>query len=175
MNAEEKLQRGMITVIQICKIEACIAPNTNTITLGGRTLKESQIDMDGVMNRNDKKMQAILSLDGQRRYEHFVKQVADSESVWGLYNDGWALAETDDGVSVFPLWPAKEYAQLSAEGDWESFKPEEFSVYNFIDELLPNLEADGCLPGVFFTPSNRGLTPTVSQLIQDLQAEMSRY
>jgi hypothetical protein len=47
-----------------------------------------------------KQMEAVLALPGSRRFEHFVKVVADWQQAWGLYQDGWALAAADDGVPV---------------------------------------------------------------------------
>ncbi|MDG0793997.1 DUF2750 domain-containing protein [Cohnella ginsengisoli] len=35
------------------------------------------------------------------------KKVADSETVWGLYEDGWAITEDDKGNRLFPVWPKK--------------------------------------------------------------------
>lgn len=70
------------------------------------------------MQVNPKQMEAVLALPGIKRFEHFIKVIADWQEVWGLYQDGWALAAADDGTTVFPLWPAKEYAQVCAENEW---------------------------------------------------------
>lgn len=127
------------------------------------------------MKINQKRLESVLALPGPKRYEHFVKVVADWEEVWGLYNDGWALAATDDGQQVFPLWPAKEYAQLCAAKEWEGYEPEPFPLEDFMNELLPNLKDDGVLPGIFYTPSDNGVTPTVDQLLADLNEELENY
>ena len=66
------------------------------------------------MKVTPKQMEAVLALSGVKRFEHFIKVIVDWREVWGLYQDGWALAEADDGIIVFPLWPAKEYAQVCA-------------------------------------------------------------
>lgn len=42
-------------------------------------------------------------------------------------------------------------------------------------ELLPNLKDDGVLPGIFYTPSDNGVTPTVDQLLADLNEELENY
>lgn len=127
------------------------------------------------MKINPKQIESVTALDGPKRYEHFVKVVADWEEVWGLYQDGWALASSDDGQQVFPLWPAKEYAQLCADKEWNGYKPESFSLEDFMTELLPNLKNDGVLPGIFYTPSDNGMTPTVDQLLADLNEELENY
>lgn len=127
------------------------------------------------MKINQKQLESVIALPGPKRYQHFVKVVADWEEVWGLYQDGWALAATDDDQNVFPLWPAKEYAQLCAAKEWEGYEPESFSLNIFMNELLPNLKDDGVLPGIFYTPSDNGVTPTVDQLLADLNEELENY
>ncbi|MCP4699451.1 MAG: DUF2750 domain-containing protein [Gammaproteobacteria bacterium] len=127
------------------------------------------------MKINQKQIEAVTALAGQKRYEHFVKVVADWEEIWGLYQDGWALAATDDGQQVFPLWPAKEYAQLCANNEWAGYEPESFSLEDFMGKLLPDLKDDGVLPGIFYTPSDNGVIPTVDQLLADLNEELENY
>lgn len=127
------------------------------------------------MKINQKQIESVIALPGPKRYDHFVKVIVDWEEVWGLYHDGWALAATDDGQKVFPLWPAKEYAELCAENEWLGYKPESLSLVDFMDELLPKLKQDGVLPGIFFTPSEKGVTPKVDQVLDDLKKELEKY
>jgi len=127
------------------------------------------------MHVSSKQMEAVLALPAARRFEHFIKVIADWEVVWGLYDDGWALAAADDGTTIFPLWPAKEYAQACAANEWSGHEPRAISLSEFMDELLPRLDVDGVLPGVFFTPSSRGITPTVAELRAALDEELLNY
>jgi hypothetical protein len=100
---------------------------------------------------------------------------ADWQEVWGLYQDGWALAAADDGTTVLPLWPAKEYAQVCAANRWQGYEPRSISLSDFMDVLLPKLKSDGVLPGVLFTPSSKGVTPSVDELKSALEAELQNY
>lgn len=127
------------------------------------------------MKVNPKQMEAVLALPGIKRFEHFIKVIADWQEVWGLYQDGWALAAADDGTTVFPLWPAKEYAQICAENEWKGYEPRSISLSDFTDVLLPKLKADGVVPGVFFTPSSKGITPSIDELKAALDAELQNY
>jgi len=120
-------------------------------------------------------MQAVMALPGVKRFEHFIKVIADWQEVWGLYREGWALAATDDGTTVFPLWPAKEYAQVCAANEWVGYEPRSISLGDFTEALLPKLKLDDVLPGVFFTPSSRGVTPSVDELKSALEAELQHY
>ncbi|WP_035052675.1 DUF2750 domain-containing protein [Andreprevotia chitinilytica] len=127
------------------------------------------------MKIHPKQMDSVLALPGIERFEHFIKVIADWQEVWGLYQDGWALAAADDGTTVFPLWPAKEYAQICAENEWNGYEPRSISLGDFMDVLLPKLKVDGVLPGVFFTPSSKGLTPSIDELKAALDAELQNY
>ena len=127
------------------------------------------------MKIHPKQIEAVLALPGNRRFEHFIKVVADSQEVWGLYESGWALAATDDGVGVFPLWPAKAYAQACAIEEWLEYKPRLISLQEFTDVLLPKLKADGLLPGIFPTPTSKGVTPAVDELKAALEVELQNY
>lgn len=127
------------------------------------------------MKLHPKQIEAVIALPGSERYSHFIKQAADLNEVWGLYKDGWAMAETDDGEPVFPLWPAAEYAALSARSEWAGYETSSIALEDLIGELLPMLERDGIVPGIFFTPKEKGVTPEVSRLLEDLRDELSRY
>src|SRR5688572_23562720 len=97
---------------------------------------------------NAKQIQAVIALPGPKRYEHFVKVVADRREVWGLFNEGWALAGTSDGQQVFPFWPAREYAEICAEGLWDGFAPREIDLDGFLDVFVPNLAQEKTAIGV---------------------------
>jgi hypothetical protein len=127
------------------------------------------------MKVSPKQMDAVLALPGIKRFEHFIKVIADWQEVWGLYLDGWALAAADDGTTVFPLWPAKEYAQVCAANEWTGYEPRSISLSDFTEVLLPKLKLDGVLPGVFFTPTSKGVTPSVDELKSALEAELQNY
>ncbi|MBC5768491.1 DUF2750 domain-containing protein [Ramlibacter albus] len=127
------------------------------------------------MTKIPKSFEAVLRLQGPKRFEHFVKVVADREQAWGLFQDGWALAADDEGFSVFPLWPAAEYAELCARDEWRNYAPKPVSVEVLMGELLPRLEREKVLPGVFYTPENKGVTIRSEELAAALEAELSKY
>lgn len=125
------------------------------------------------MNRTQ--IDAIVALPGPKRYQHFIKVVADREFVWGLYKDGWALASTEDGKKVFPVWPAREYADICAADEWEGYEVKSFSLDDLMSELASSLKKDGVLIGVFYTPSDNGVVPDMEQFIEDINAELEKY
>ena len=125
---------------------------------------------------NEKQLAAVTALPGEARYRHFIKVVADWEKVWGLYDDGWAMASTNDGTSVFLLWPAREYAQLCVSDSlWKGFTPKSFPLADLLDDLLPRFESSNTLAGIFFVPGKGGVTPQLEQLRADLDEALRQY
>jgi len=127
------------------------------------------------MKINGKQIAAVIALPSKERYNHFIKIIADRQEAWGLYHDGWALAGTDDATTVFPLWPAREYAELCASDLWGGYEPRAISLNDLMEALLPKLKEDGLLPGIFYTPSNKGLTPSIDEFRAAIEAELANY
>jgi len=124
---------------------------------------------------SQKQIESVLKLDAPKRYMYSIKRIADQEEIWGLYNDGWALAADEGGNVVFPLWPAKEYAQLSAHENWNGYEPEPISLDDLINALLPRLMKDHIQPSIFYTPADKGIVLDASALIDDLNKELENY
>ena len=124
---------------------------------------------------SEKEIQAVLQLDGQSRFERLIKVVADSETAWGLWRDGWALFEDDAGMMVFPLWPAKEFAEACRLGDWANYEATPIPVDDLFSKLLPSLRQKSVLAGVFPTPSGQGVTVDGDVLERALRDELEKY
>lgn len=123
------------------------------------------------MKIDTRQLQAIVMLPGPRRYEYFVKRVAETGVVWSLFRQGWALAKREDGTMVFPLWPDREFATICADYEWTGYEAQSFALDELVDELLPQLEQDGIVTGVFYTPGARDVMPSAGLLRRDLQDE----
>ena len=121
-----------------------------------------------------RQLQAVVMLPAPQRYAYFVKRVAESGVVWSLYRQGWALAKKEDGTLVFPLWPDSEFAQVCADYEWTGYAPHSFALDELLEELLPQLEQDGIVTGVFYTPGARDVMPTAGLLRTDLHDELAR-
>lgn len=128
------------------------------------------------MRISQKQLEAITALPAPKRYSHFIKQVADKEQVWGLYSNGWALAATDEeNQAVFPVWPAREYAELCQASIWSECTPKSIDIDEFIGTVIPELREDGIKICIFYLPTNSGVIPEYDQLLEDLNSELARY
>ena len=119
-----------------------------------------------------KQLEAIFRLDAAGRYEYFLEEVVAKQEAWGLFDDGWAMGTDAAGKPTFPLWPARELAAACAMGPWEEFKPQEISLEDLLEELLPMLKKDGVTPSLLRSPDGRSVLPEVDDLIADLNSEM---
>ena len=121
-----------------------------------------------------KEVETVFRLPVNKRYEYFIKKVADFEEVWGLYHEGWAMTKDDNGNLMMPFWPKEEFAQLCAVGEWENYIPESIDLDEFIEEWIPGLKGDGFKPSIFWNNDDAVLVE-LDKLLYDLQAELEKY
>lgn len=122
-----------------------------------------------------KEFEAVLKLPGSKRYEYFIKKVADSEELWGLYNDGWAMVADDNGKEMIPFWPKKEFAEACCSNDWKDYTPEPIDLNEFIDCWLVDMGNSGLLAAVFYTKDDRGVVLEPEKLLENLKEELENY
>ncbi len=122
-----------------------------------------------------KEIEAVSKLSSEKRYHHFIKKVADTQELWSLYDNGWALAGDDDGNQIFPLWPAAEYAEISAITRWKEFKPKKITLEEFFEDVLPDLKEEKILLGIFFNSEGQGIVISVDDFLPYLQEELDKY
>lgn len=126
------------------------------------------------MKITQQQFEAVLKLPGAKRYAHFVKVAADQRQVWGLFSAGWALATTNEGKKVFPVWPALEYAKACAVEQWAGFEARPIDLDTLFQNLLPKLAETSTAIGVFPTPQEKGVTPDSKQFEEDIRTELAR-
>ncbi|MEH7013420.1 DUF2750 domain-containing protein [Neobacillus niacini] len=123
---------------------------------------------------NQKEFESVIKQPPNIRYEYFIKKVADYEEVWGLYDDGWATAQDDDGNMLIPFFPKKEFAEYCAVNEWNKFKAEPIDIYEFIDKWLVGMKEDKVKPSIF--PINEdSVMVEIDVLLRDLNNELENY
>jgi hypothetical protein len=136
---------------------------------------------DGISSRSvkkisDKEFEAVLKLEKNRRYEHFLKQVADWGVVWSLGDEnGWVMFSDDSGREVAPFWPHPKYAEACATDHFEGNKPQSIKLKDFLLKWLPGLSTDKRLVAVFPRPDGDAAVADPNQLKLDLERELQNY
>jgi hypothetical protein len=127
-------------------------------------------------NMNDKEFSAVLELPASQRYEHFVKRVADMETIWSLSTaDGWVLMGDSEEREIIPVWPHERYAAVCASGQWANSQPRSIPMGEWLASWLSGIERDGRLIAVFPIPSGKGMVMTAERLKADLEEELRNY
>jgi len=117
----------------------------------------------------------LLAADGPSRYEHFVKQVADWQLVWGLRDeDSWVSMGLSPDEPAFPVWPHEVYAGLCATETWANARPTPIDVHEWVEKWLPALAKEGNRVVVFPTPAGKGVLVHPEQLRADIESELAR-
>lgn len=125
------------------------------------------------MNNHPKKIQNVISLTQQERYDYFVRKTADSMVVWGLFHEGWATSNGQE-ISI-PFWPEECFAQMCATDEWSNLTARSIETKMFIDSWLPGMERDNRTCLIFPTPEDKGLITSARTLLTDLNNEISQY
>lgn len=120
-------------------------------------------------------LESVIKLGGAKRYEYFVKRVADWEQAWSLWDEGWAMMADNEGMALLPLWPASEFASICATDVWSAYKSVEISLDALLDELLPRLEQDKVRLAVFPLPESKGVIVSPDQLRISIETECENY
>jgi len=81
----------------------------------------------------------------------------------------------DAAAASFPLWPAREYAQLLATGDWADNEPSELELEALLDDLLPRMREQGTSVAVFPRHDGRGVVVTPDELEAAPRRELEKY
>jgi hypothetical protein len=123
---------------------------------------------------NKKEFEALVQKPANIRYEYFIKKVVDAEEVWGLYEDGWATAQDEEGNMVIPFFPKREFAEHTARNEWEGCKAVAIDLDDFMDEWLVGMKKDNVRPSIFPTDEDAALVE-IDVLLKDLNSELENY
>lgn len=124
---------------------------------------------------SQKELHAVQRLPAEARYNYFIKRVADTEMVWGLYKDGWATTSDNYKRNSIPLWPAREYALVHCTGDWKDCSPRSVSVQEFLSDFSPYAQQSNYAPSVFFVEGVGGIDVDWDKLCNDIGIELEKY
>jgi hypothetical protein len=123
---------------------------------------------------NKREFEALVKQPANIRYEYFIKKVADFEEVWGLYKEGWATGQDEEGNTLIPFFPKKEFAEDCARNEWSGFKAEAIELDEFMNEWLVGMKTDGVKPSIFPTDEDTTLV-NIDVLLHDLENKLEKY
>lgn len=128
------------------------------------------------MKISQKQIESVSSLPAFKRYEHFIKRVADFELMYTLCDDRGNFAIADlEKKELLSFWPAKEYAELNAVGEWSVYQVQEISVEDFEDRIINFIVSQNYLLNIFPANGRTGFVVSLEEFVRDLSSEMEKY
>lgn len=88
-------------------------------------------------------IQSIRALAPGPRYEFLISHAAETQEVWLVENEEQKLLTMGDpeGNILIPVWPAKEFAELFLDEDWQEYHSVPIALEDFL-EMLDQFEED---------------------------------
>ena len=126
------------------------------------------------MKAHCEKLKNILALTPEPRYEYFIRKITDFETLWGLYDGGWATADSKTVVAI-PFWPEEDFAKLCANAEWEGFEPKSILLSDFIGIWLPGMERDKKVCQLSPIPNQQGSLVLPQNLLFAVKKELQQY
>ena len=117
---------------------------------------------------NDEEFASVSALEGRQRFEHLLKRVCDTETVFLLIDDDDGLVVLADEENAeppqVPVWPHPRYADAyrASFGGGAGNGPMELT--EFVDDVLPHLAQEGANVSVMPTQQKTAVVIAADEL-----------
>ena len=128
------------------------------------------------MDINENEIKNVSILEPFKRYNYFLKKIADNEKIYSLENDEgeWALSTVKE-YSLYPLWSAREFALKCCIDGWSKFFVKEMPLQHFIDVVLVKISQESLLLNVFPIGGTTGFVVKPDEFVRDITEELKNY
>lgn len=117
----------------------------------------------------------VLSLSSEERYGYLLRKVAETEEVWLIRDAGSiVMLGENEGAESLPVFPEEEFASILLTGDWQNYRAEKMSVYEFIDGL-DSLQEDNIFLAGFPKDYLTAVLVSPEEMKDHLLYELQRY
>ena len=127
------------------------------------------------MSNSDVK--SLVSLNCEDRYDYCLSQVVEEKEFWILVNDDKQFLKIfveEEGYEYLPIWPSSELAVDYCK-DSNELQPKCISLPEFFKKWVPGLKKDSLEIGVFPGSDTTVWITEPSELMSDLQDELSNF
>ena len=111
----------------------------------------------------------IKNFNPQNAYKQFLEALVAQGGLTALYQDGWALCATPTGQKAFAVWKNRSLAKLLIKDNWENYQPEEISLKDFIEKVIPFLREQHTALSLDLTPEGQNILVAPEKLLLDLK------
>ena len=111
----------------------------------------------------------IANFNPQNAYKQFLETLVAQGGLTALYQDGWALCATPTGQKALAVWKNRSLAKLLIKDNWENYQPEEISLKDFIEKVIPFLREQNTAVSLDLTPEGQNILVAPEKLLLDLK------
>jgi len=123
-----------------------------------------------------KEIERVSMLSPKERYNYFLKRVADSEELYSLKNNVNEFIVSElEGNLLFPMWSAKEFAEISLFGGWENHKIILLNLDDLEEEVFDLIAKRNYLLNIFPVKEKTGFIVDLDEFARDLSDELKKY
>jgi Protein of unknown function (DUF2750) len=112
---------------------------------------------------HDKEFESVSALRGRARFEHLLKRICDTETVFLLVDGDELIVLTDEenpAPPQVPVWPHPRYAEAYRASVGGGAGYGSIELKEFVDDLLPHLAQEGVELAVM--PTEQGSVVTIA-------------
>lgn len=128
------------------------------------------------MKLNTKEIESVSKLESFKRYNYFIKRIADFEEFWTIVDKHGdvALSEIEENT-LMSFWTAEDFIESNLYGSWKNCIPFKVTLDDFEDTLAPLIEDNNYLINVFPVNGKSGFVVSLDEFIRDLNDELEQY
>lgn len=119
-------------------------------------------------------IEQILQMPADKRYTYLLSEVSLHKKLWILTDDDGCVMLTTQDEDCVPVWPAKEFAQHWATGEWAHCIPKAISLEDWLAKWTNGLEDDDVNIAVFPNPEEEGIIVYPDEFDTDLRKASQR-
>ncbi|MCL6265158.1 DUF2750 domain-containing protein [Flagellimonas myxillae] len=128
------------------------------------------------MNLNSKEIESVSKLEPFKRYNYFIKKIADFEEIWTIVDKHGELALSDiEENTLISFWTAEAFIKSNLYGNWENCIPFKITLDDFEDIFAPLIVDNNYLINVFPVNGKSGFVVNLDEFIRDLNDELEKY
>lgn len=128
------------------------------------------------MKLNQTEIDKVILLDPIKRYNYFLKKIADNELLYTLINEkGNYVVSVIDNIFILPLWSSPDFASLCQIKGWDNYTIREITLEEFEDNVVNHIEENKYLLNVFPVYDKTGFVLDLEEFIRDLNEELENY
>jgi len=125
---------------------------------------------------NIKEIENVVALEPIARYKYCIKKIADWEEFYTLVDSvGKYILSELDNEKLFPIWSAKEFAELCLTDGWESLAIKKLDLDDLENEIIDFIADENSLLNVFPVYDKTGFVVTLNEFARDLNEELKNY